>query len=142
MQTGETEHILTLEGDEEIRIKNDPAALRAGPLFVNGPMYSAIERLHYSIKAIDPLAEWPANSEHRWEQILLQNSQPYFFPAGAMNAYYVLQEIESALDQEIIMEVTAGESMIFFVNGKEQYFYYDMHKSDSTVHTVRVQLKK
>ena len=133
--------IIHLDGDVEVRLRNNPAGLTWGPIYLQGPLSSGITGIYGESVNIDPEQPWGRNNI-KWEQTDLKNNKIYTFPADRRQAWYMLQEITSPVDQQILVSVTSGDAVMVLLNGNTLVLHNNPYKKESMQDVVLLDLKK
>jgi len=137
---GKTEKII-LEGDAEVKLKNNITGLAWGPIYLQGPLSSGIGGIHGESLNIDPAKPWGRNNR-TWKQTDWKNNEIYTLPADRSQAWYMLQEIVSPTDQQILVSITSSDAVTVFLNGKTLVLHNNPYKKESMKDIVLLDLKK
>ena len=132
---------ITLDGDADVKLKNNIAGLAWGPIFLQGPLSSGIDGIQGESLHIDPAKPWGRNSR-AWEQTNWKNNEIHTIPADRSQAWYMLQEIASPTDQQILVSITSGDGVMVLLNGKEIILHNNPHKKESMENLALLDLKK
>ncbi|HEY8934931.1 MAG TPA: alpha-L-fucosidase [Cyclobacteriaceae bacterium] len=137
------EQTVRLEGDETLSLKNDPASIQWTNVYKLGPIETGFEGADGDLTNINTNNYWPANTNNKWElQSNWQSNKSYSLPADAMISYYLLQEINTKNDQLVLAEITSGDGVIVFLNGKELLIHLNAAKTATQHDVVFLPLKK
>ena len=131
---------ITLDGDTEMKLKNNTEGLAWGPIYLQGPLSSGIDGIHGERDNIDPAKPWGRNKT--WEQTNWKNNETYVVPADRSQAWYMLQEINSPTDRQILVSVTSGDAVMILLNGKTLVLHNNPFKKESMQDIVLLDLKK
>jgi len=134
--------IITLEGDEEMKMKNNVAGLGWGPIYLQGPLSSGIDGIHGESANIDPAKPWGRRAAKIWEQTSWKNNEIHSLPGDLTQAWYMLQEITSPVDQQILVSVTSADAVTVLLNGKTLVLHNNPFKKESIQDVVLLDLKK
>jgi len=137
---GQTEKI-TLDGDMEVKMKNNIAGLAWSPIYLQGPLSSGIEGIHGERENIDPAKSWGRNGK-AWEQTNWKNNEIHTMPGDRSQAWYLLQEITSPSDQQILVSVTSADAVTVLLNGKTLVLHNNPFKKETMQDVVLLDLKK
>ena len=133
--------MITLDGDAAVKLKNNIAGLAWSPIYLQGPLSSGIEGIHGESENIDPAKPWGRNSKN-WEQTKWKNNEIHIMPGDRSQAWYLLQEITSPNDQQILISVTSADAAIVMLNGKTLILRNNPFKKESMEDLVLLDLKK
>lgn len=109
--------------------------------YTTGVFFSGIEGTHGDIRDIDVSKKWPSETGSSW--ILRADLKPgevYQSPADMESAYYVLQEVNALRDQTLLIDITAGDGYVLFVNGKERFLHLNTDRDHTVKDVVSVEL--
>ena len=137
---GQNEKIV-LKGDNEVILKNNTAALTWSPIYFIGPLSSGIDGISGQTIDIDIEKPWGRNNR-TWEQPGWENNQTYTLPADRSQAWYMLQEITSPADQQILVSITSGDAVTVLLNGKTLVLHNNPFKKEYMKDVVLLDLKK
>jgi alpha-L-fucosidase len=133
---------VTLSGDEPVKLINDQSSLKTSTVYLQGPFWSGIERAHGPVDKISPALPWADQSGKAWvAQTEWKNGNVYKLPGDLNTAYYFLQEIEVAREKTIAAKFIAGDALVVWLNGKQQYVHNNPFKEDSISHVLLLELK-
>ena len=138
---GQTEKI-TLHEDAELKLKNSIAGLAWGTIYLQGPLSSGIDGIHGISANIDPAIPWGGRSAVIWEQTNWKNNEIYTIPGDRSQAWYMLQEITSPTEQQILVSVTSADAVTVWLNGKTLVLRNNPFKEKSMQDVVLLDLKK
>jgi alpha-L-fucosidase len=137
------EQVVRLEDGDPMPLKNELASIQWENIYRLGPIETGFEGADGNIVDIKTDKPWPANTGHRWElQKDWQSGKLYSFTADAMTSYYLLQEIYSQTDQSVLAEITSGDGVIVFLNGKELLIHLNAAKEKTQHDILLLQLRK
>ena len=74
-----------------------------------------------------------------WKEV---NEEQMTFPANIIEAYYVMQEVESPKAQDILMDVAAGNGIELYVNGTSVMKHANPYRCKYREEKVLVHLEK
>lgn len=137
LRVGSASRVITLDGDPVQPIAGQDIPVRLGQLYINGPFYSGIEGTHGNIRSIDADKPWPQENSRPWK---VQHTLEGSLDAGMMTAWYLLQDLTVSQQRQFLFEVTGGEALIVYVNGKEKLRYLDPEKRTGNRHLVLTEL--
>jgi alpha-L-fucosidase len=132
---------ITLDGDVEVKLKNNITGLAWGPIYLQGPFSSRIEGIHGESANIDPAKPW-GRSGTMWEQTSRKNNEIYTMPGDRSQAWYMLQEINSPTDQQVIVSITSSDAVTVVLNGKTLALHNNPFKNEKMQDLVLLDLKK
>ena len=133
--------IITFEGDAEVKLKNNIVGLAYSPIYLQGPLSSGIEGVHGDRENIDTTKPWGRNGK-AWEQTNWKNNEIHTMPGDRSQAWYMLQEITSPTDQQILVSVTSADAVTVLLNGKTLVLHNNPFKKESIRDVVLLDLKK
>jgi alpha-L-fucosidase len=140
--SGITQSII-LDDDNAVPLKNDLSKFKFHPPYVNGPFESGIEGVHGDVNNVNPLRPWPNGSDHSWSLVKDWTSGTvYYLPGDMTTAYYVLQEIESKDNQELLMRVGSGDGVCVYFNGERLFIQNNPSKEMKVDHIIRLDVRK
>jgi alpha-L-fucosidase len=113
-----------------------------GSPYVNGPFWSGIEDANGAIDLIRVNEIWPSNTERSWKNLTnYKEGELLSFEAGAMTAYYFLQEIKSSKPQMLSVQIASGDAVVVFVNGKQEFIHQNPKDINVSYHTLNISLE-
>jgi len=133
--------VISLSGDDAVILKNNTATLKWGPIYLTGPISSGIDGISGPIIDIDPDKPWGRNNS-TWELTGWENNQTYTLSADRLQAWYMLQEVSSPVDQQILVSITSGDAVSVLLNGKILVLHNNPFKKESMQDIVLLDLKK
>jgi alpha-L-fucosidase len=131
-----------LDNDEAIKLDNKPSSLMWGPQYLAGPFWSGMEGANGDIQSIDITQPWPRASDKPWQKQIRNPAEPYVLPAEMLTAYYILQEITTPADQPLLIDVTAGDGAVVFLNGQVQLLHLNPDQKGTIRDVVLINLKR
>ena len=134
--------IINLDGDPEVKLKNNLDGLDWGPIYMQGPLSSGINGVHGESENIDPAKPWQRRNGKIWEQTGLKNNEVITCEGDRAQAWYLLQEIDSPTDRQILVSVTSGDAVMVLLNGKTLVMHNNLFKKDRMEDVVLLDLKK
>ncbi len=140
LQLGAAIQPVTLNGGTAVPLQNTPVSW--GPLYLQGPYWSGIEGAGGPVVNIDVQGAWPNAQAKAWQRTTWKNNETYTLPADITTAYYVLQEINSPVAQQVLVGITSGDGLVVWQNGKECLLNNNPDKKDSLQHVVLLNLEK
>ena len=138
---GKTVKII-LDGDTEVKLKNNLVGLVFGSIYMQGPFSSGINGVHGERENIDPTKPWQIRNGKVWEQTGLKNNELFTCEGERAQAWYMLQEINSPTDRQILVSVTSGDAMMVLLDGKTLVTHNNLFKKDMMEDVVLLDLKK
>lgn len=142
LQVGNQTTQVDLIGGQVISLRNEVKALTWGDIYLQGPFWSGIGGVHDDITHIDPTKPRPSNKGKLWTKTNWQREVTYSLEGEMSTAYYVLQEIESPMAQQILVELTSGDGVLVALNGKQLLLKNNPMKRDSIKDVVLLDLEK
>ena len=133
---------ITLDGDAEVKLKNNIAGLAWGPIYLLGPISSGIGGIHGASVNIDPAVPWGGRAAGIWERTHWKNNEIHAMPGDRSQAWYLLQEVNSPADQQILVSVTSADAVTVWLNGKTLLLRNNPYKAESMKDLVLLDLKK
>ncbi len=142
LELGEHTETITLDNDAPLPLNNSTGTLQYGPLYLQGPLYSGLDGTHASLSNINVNAPWPKENGNAWQQKQdWKTGATYTLPAGLTTAYYVLQEINTAAAQPLLVRITSGDGLMVFLNGKQLFIQNNPFKKESVDHVLLLNLQ-
>jgi alpha-L-fucosidase len=136
------EQVVHLDGDKVVNLKNEPSAIHWGTVYKTGPFWSGLEGANGNVTDIDVNKPWTTDANSSWQiQPDWQNGKIYSMSAGPESAYYLLQEISSSGEQPLLIDVTGGDGVVVFVNGKEQLIHLNSNREEAAKDVILIHLK-
>ena len=132
---------ITLDNDAEVKLQNNVAGLEWGTIYLQGPFSSRIDGIHGESGNIDPAMPWGRNNR-AWEPTNWKNNEIHSMPGDLAQARYMLQEITSPSDQQIIVSVTSADAVAVWLNGKQLLVRSNALKEESMQDLVLLDLKR
>ncbi len=139
LTVGPASREIVLDGDPVQPIDRQEIPVRLGKLYINGPFYSGIEGTHGTIHSIEADKPWPQENPRPWK---LQHTLEDTLDAGMMTAWYLLQELTVSNKRQFLFEVTSGEALIVYVNGREKSRHLDPEKRTGNRHLILTELEE
>jgi len=140
---GNNSQVIALDNDSPVSLNTEVASLKTGPVYLNGPMYSGLDGVHASVENINIDKPWPGQNGQVWQaHPEWKNGSINMLPAGMMTAYYLLQEIESPKEQQLLVKLVSGDGIMVFLNGKKRFIQNNPFKKDSVTHYILLSLKQ
>jgi alpha-L-fucosidase len=145
------EILLTIQGKESaVTLDNGEAIALSHSIrpqwtdvYRSGPHWSGLEGHHGNISIIDPGKPWPDSRGNTWRRISdWVPGKTNSLPADGLTAYYQLNEIISPDDRKYLINVTAGDGTVVFINGKEIFTDLNIERKDSMTYTLLINLVK
>lgn len=136
------EQNVVLDNDEAVKLDNNPSSLMWGPQYLAGPFWAGIEGANGEIQSIDIAQPWPRANDKPWQKQVRNPAEPYVFPADMLTAYYILQEITTPADQPLLIDVSASDGAVVFLNGKEQLLHLNPDQKGAISDVVLLNLKR
>jgi alpha-L-fucosidase len=110
--------------------------------YVNGPFWSSIEDANGDVNLIRVNEIWPSSAGRSWTNLPnYKQGELISLEAGAMTAYYFLQEIKSSKEQMLSVRIASGDAVVVFVNGKQEFIHQNQKDVDMSYHTLNISLK-
>ena len=113
---GQTSAIL-LDGEPPVNLRNNLDGLVWGPIYMQGPLPSGIDGIQGATTNIDPATPW-GRQNRTWEQTNRKNNEIFSLPADRSRAWFMLQEITSPVDRQILVKITSGDGVNILLNGQ------------------------
>ena len=143
LTNGNEASVILLKDDELIHLQNNLATIEWGPKYVAGPFWSGLEGTRGNIANIDLTKSWPDANGQSWKMLTeWKKGKPYTFSGDAMQAYYVLQELTSTADQQLLIDLISGDGVAVFVNGEQKLVHLNPHRKGSQRDVLLIDLKK
>ena len=129
------EQAVTLEGGKAITLKVDPKT-QWGKRFVCGPEFNLFDRAS-TIEA--NLNKVPLRKGGEWKEV---TDEKITLPVNIIEDYYLMQTVESPKEQDILLDVAAGNGIELFVNGASVMKHLNPYRCKYREEKVLVHLKK
>lgn len=133
---------LVLDGSKPVKLINELDGLTWGTIYLQGPFGSGIGDLQGCVHSIDPSKPWPSEGGKPWQRTNWRPGKQYALAADKHTAYYVLQEIDSPKDQQVLVQLTSGDGVLVVLNGQQQLLRNNPLKQDSLSDVLLLDLKK
>ena len=137
---GQTKKII-LDGDKELILTNNMAELTFGEIYMQGPFPSGIDGIHGDSYNIVPSKPWGHNN-NVWEPTNWKNNEIHKCEAERSQARYIMQEINSPNDRQILVSITSGDAVTVLLNGKILLLNNNPFKKEAIQNIVALDLKK
>ena len=132
---------ITLDGDAEVKLENDINGLVWGQIYLQGPISSGIGGIQGESVNIDPAKPW-GRAGRMWEETNWKNNEIHTCAVDLTQAWYLLQDITSPTDRQILVSVTSGDAVTVLLNGKTLVLHNNPYKKESMQDVVLLDLKK
>ena len=129
------EQAVTLEGGKAITLKVDPKT-QWGKRYVCGPEFNLFDRAS-TIEA--NLNKVPLRKGGEWKEV---TDEKITLPVNIIEDYYLMQTVESPKEQDILLDVAAGNGIELFVNGASVMKHLNPYRCKYREEKVLVHLKK
>ena len=129
------EQAVTLEGGKAITLKVDPKT-QWGKRYVCGPEFNLFDRAS-TIEA--NLNKVPLRKGGEWKEV---TEEKITLPVNIIEDYYLMQTVESPKEQDILLDVAAGNGIELFVNGASVMKHLNPYRCKYREEKVLVHLKK
>jgi len=119
------------------------SSIHWGPVYKSGPFHAGLEGANGSVTDIDVTKPWTSGTNSSWQlQSDWQNGKIYSLPADAETAWYWLQEITSSVDQPLLVNITSGDGVVVFLNGREQLIRLNPNRGEVATDVLLIHLKE
>ena len=129
------EQAVSLEGGKAITLKVDPN-IQWGKRYVCGPEFNLFDRAS-TIEA--NLNKVPLRKGGEWKEV---TDEKITLPVNIIEDYYLMQTVESPKEQDILLDVAAGNGIELFVNGISVMKHLNPYRYKYREEKVLVHLKK
>ena len=129
------EQAVTLEGGKAITLKVDPNT-QWGKRYVCGPEFNLFDRAS-TIEA--NLNKVPLRKGGEWKEV---TEEKITLPVNIIEDYYLMQTVESPKEQDILLDVAAGNGIELFVNGISVMKHLNPYRCKYREEKILVHLKK
>ncbi|MBR4923943.1 MAG: alpha-L-fucosidase, partial [Bacteroidaceae bacterium] len=129
------EQAVTLEGGKAITLKAD-SKTQWGKRYVCGPEFNLFDRAS-TIEA--NLNKVPLRKGGEWKEV---TEEKITLPVNIIEDYYLMQTVESPKEQDILLDVAAGNGIELFVNGTSVMKHLNPYRCKYREEKVLVHLKK
>ena len=128
--------IVKLEGGKAITLKVDPK-IQWGKRYVCGPEFNLFDRAS-TIEA--SLEKTPLRKKGgAWKEV---SEEKITLPVNLIEDYYLMQTVESPKEQDILVDVAAGNAIELFVNGASVMKHLNPYRCQYREEKVLVHLNK
>ncbi|MDR2038452.1 MAG: alpha-L-fucosidase [Bacteroidales bacterium] len=141
LQLGDQTFTVRLDDGEQVKLNSNITGLAWGPIYLQGPLWSGIDGLHGEKDNIDLAVPW-GNTGKMWERTNWKNNEIYVQPGGLRQAWYLLQEITSPKDQQILVSVTSSDGIMVLLNGRTEMLHNNPYKKEYMQDLVLLNLKE
>lgn len=124
---------LRLDGGKAVQL--DIAPLEWGKRYICGPgsgLFDAPSRLDVSL-------ERAPVRRGKWQEI---DEQQKMFPSNILESYYILQEVVSPRDQDVLVDVGSGNGLDLFLNGESVMKHLNPYRCPFREEKVLLHLRK
>ena len=129
------EQAVTLKDGKAITLKIDPKT-QWGKRYVCGPEFNLFDRAS-TIEA--NLNKVPLRKGGEWKEV---TEEKITLPVNIIEDYYLMQTVESPKEQDILLDVAAGNGIELFVNGTSVMKHLNPYRCKYREEKVLVHLKK
>ena len=129
------EQAVTLKGGKAITLKVDPKT-QWGKRYVCGPEFNLFDRAS-TIEA--NLNKVPLRKGGEWKEV---TEEKITLPVNIIEDYYLMQTVESPKEQDILLDVAAGNGIELFVNGTSVMKHLNPYRCKYREEKVLVHLEK
>ena len=129
------EQAVTLKGGKAITLKIDPKT-QWGKRYVCGPEFNLFDRA--STIEVN-LNKVPLRKGGEWKEV---TEEKITLPVNIIEDYYLMQTVESPKEQDILLDVAAGNGIELFVNGTSVMKHLNPYRCKYREEKVLVHLKK
>lgn len=147
-EAGRSIELLTPDGIRLVRLRggtsesvDENAQVQFGPLFINGPIGSRIDRLTGREYPIDIQAPWPGRSGSVWQRVDVLPGEHISRPAYMNQSWYTWQQLQSEGTAEVLLALERTDGVQVFLNGLEVYAHNNPSKQELKRDLVRLQLR-
>ena len=102
--------VVKLEGGKAISLKVDPKT-SWGKRYICGPEFNLFDRASTIEANLDKV---PLRKGGEWKEI---TDEKMTLPVKLINDYYIMQNVESPREQDILLDVASGNAIELFING-------------------------
>ncbi len=132
--------LLKLQDGEKVPVKGEFANQELGPVYINGPHVSRIDRKTGAESEIDVNRPWPTPMGKSWERAGFDNGHMVERPAQRNQCWYAWQEIKSDGGGELIVRLVRTDGLQVFLNGREIYLHNNPQKMEQVEDIVLLPL--
>ena len=129
------EQVVKLEGGKAITLKTDPKTTW-GKRYVCGPEFNLFDRSSTIDTHLDKV---PLRKGGEWKEM---TEEKITLPVNIIEDYYLMQTVESPKEQDILLDVAAGNGIELFVNGISVMKHLNPYRCKYREEKVLVHLKK
>ena len=129
------EQVVKLEGGKAITLKTDPKTTW-GKRYVCGPEFNLFNRSSTIDTHLDKV---PLRKGGEWKEM---TEEKITLPVNIIEDYYLMQTVESPKEQDILLDVAAGNGIELFVNGISVMKHLNPYRCKYREEKVLVHLKK
>ena len=127
--------VVKLEGGKAISLKVDPKT-SWGKRYICGPEFNLFDRASTIEANLDKV---PLRKGGEWKEI---TDEKMTLPAKLINDYYIMQNVESPREQEILLDVASGNAIELFINGISVMKHINPYRCKYRKEKVLVHLNK
>lgn len=129
------EQVVKLEGGKAITLKTDPKTTW-GKRYVCGPEFNLFDRSSTIDTHLDKV---PLRKGGKWKEM---TEEKITLPVNIIEDYFMMQTVESPKEQDILLDVAAGNGIELFVNGISVMKHLNPYRCKYREEKVLVHLKK
>ena len=129
------EQVVKLEGGKAITLKTDPKTTW-GKRYVCGPEFNLFDRSSTIDTHLDKV---PLRKGGEWKEM---TEEKITLPVNIIEDYFMMQTVESPKEQDILLDVAAGNGIELFVNGISVMKHLNPYRCKYREEKVLVHLKK
>ena len=127
--------VVKLEGDKAISLKVDPKT-SWGKRYICGPEFNLFDRASTIEANLDKV---PLRKGGEWKEI---TDEKMTLPVKLINDYYIMQNVESPREQDILLDVASGNAIELFINGISVMKHINPYRCKYRKEKVLVHLNK
>ena len=127
--------VVKLEGGKAISLKVDPKT-SWGKRYICGPEFNLFDRASTIEANLDKV---PLRKGGEWKEI---TDEKMTLPVKLINDYYIMQNVESPREQDILLDVASGNAIELFINGISVMKHINPYRCKYRKEKVLVHLNK
>ena len=135
LSIGGKENRVTLDNGQAISLNYDPDKTTWGSLYLFGPSWAVIEGMPNG-NIVDIESE-----RQSWRKTDWLMGREYQLDGDALTGYFVLQEIQSAVAQQVLVDIISGDGVQIALNGQILTIHNNPYKKEKMNDVILLNLK-
>ncbi|MBF0648636.1 alpha-L-fucosidase [Dysgonomonas sp. GY75] len=133
LSIGGKEREVTLDSGQAVNLNYNADKTVWGALYLYGPSWAVIEGM--------PGGNININTDKAWRKTSWEMGEEYQLEGDALTGYFVLQEIESAASQQVLVDIISGDGVQIALNGQVLAIHNNPYKKEKMNDIVLLNLK-